>query len=194
MKLDIGAGTHKLEGYKSLGYDLEGEQDIRWNLWDLPLPFKDNEIETIHASAIMEHFPEPHCIGLMAEFYRALQSKGTIHIYVPNLTNSALLLLAARLLSLKTLPSRGNIYGTQANYQDPKTRHLSYFFRLHKYGYTAPILREMLKGAGFVDVKITRDSHWKRVAGKHEYERSSTLGWLVSKFSPVGLYGRGSKP
>jgi len=180
LKLDIGAATHGLPGFKTVGLDAESKADYPWDLWNLPLPFKDNTIEEIHASHLIEHFPKSHGLALLKDFHRILIEDAKANIFVPNLTNSATLLLIFRLLRKDHIPSQGNFYGTNSYWEDPDSRSKYYFYKLHKYGYFSSSLKEVCKSGGFDTVKVTTGSHWSRVVGIPEYSRFN-MGWFISK-------------
>ncbi len=80
MKLDIGCGTRKKEGFK--GVDILPLEGVDY-VCDLEkkLPFEDNSVEEIFCSHTLEHihnFPE-----LMAEFWRVCKPGAKVRILVP---------------------------------------------------------------------------------------------------------------
>lgn len=85
IKLDIGCGPHKKDGY--LGIDILPQPgvDIVVDLNKEPLPFPDNSIEEIYTSHFMEHAND--VIKVIKEFDRVLKHNGILKIIVPHYTN-----------------------------------------------------------------------------------------------------------
>lgn len=85
MKLNIGSGYSKPEGFVNIDCDSHCNPDILLELDDvnLILPFDDNSIDEIRAYHILEHigigFPR-----LMQEMYRVLIPGGIIDIKLPH--------------------------------------------------------------------------------------------------------------
>src|SRR3972149_4347712 len=80
MKLDIGCGNRKKEGY--IGID-----KVKFDCVDIVkdiqkgLPFLDNVIDEIYCSHCLEHIED--LIFVMNEFYRVLKKEGVLIIEVP---------------------------------------------------------------------------------------------------------------
>ena len=81
MKLDLGCGNRKHEGY--IGIDLEFKEgvDIVRDI-EKGLPFSDETIDEIYASHILEHLKELNFV--MEECYRILKKDGMMRIIVPH--------------------------------------------------------------------------------------------------------------
>lgn len=79
IKLDLGCGSNKKEGYIGVdfiafeGVDVVADLTQRW-------PFEDNSIDEVNASHIIEHFTASQRIHFVNELYRVLKkgSKATI--------------------------------------------------------------------------------------------------------------------
>jgi len=54
MKIDIGCGNHKKEGFIGLDIDKNSQADIIGSALDLPL--KDDSVDQIYCSHLVEHF------------------------------------------------------------------------------------------------------------------------------------------
>ncbi len=80
MKLNLGCGNNKIEGYINCDISKEVNPDKIVNL-EKKLPFKDNSIEEIICYHTLEHIK--NFIPLMEEIYRILKNDGIIHIKVP---------------------------------------------------------------------------------------------------------------
>ena len=80
MKVDLGCGVNKLEGYTGIdARDLPGV-DLVHDLRDgIPLP--DESVERLRAKDFLEHMPDT--IAIMNDCWRVMQSGGTFDIVVP---------------------------------------------------------------------------------------------------------------
>lgn len=83
MKINIGAGDTKEEGYITIDYDSHSNPDHKLNLEKDRLPFDDNSVELVKAHHILEHLGEGyfHCIQ---ELYRVCKHGAIIDIRVPH--------------------------------------------------------------------------------------------------------------
>lgn len=83
MKVNIGSGGVKLEGFVTCDYDPLENPDYLVNLETDPLPFEDNSVEVVVAHHILEHLGEGyfHCLK---ELYRVCKHGATIDIRVPH--------------------------------------------------------------------------------------------------------------
>jgi SAM-dependent methyltransferase len=83
MKINLGAGDTKLEGYVTLDHDPRSNPDHTVNLEKDTLPFPDNSVDTVVAHHIMEHLGEGyfHCLQ---EIYRVCKPGAIIDIRVPH--------------------------------------------------------------------------------------------------------------
>lgn len=71
MKIDIGCGNHKKEGFIGLDIDKNSQADIIGSALDLP--FKDNNVDQIYCSHLVEHFTPQQAKIFFAEIYRVLK-------------------------------------------------------------------------------------------------------------------------
>lgn len=83
MKLDLGCGKNKKEGF--IGVDcikFDGVDEVV----DLtkPWPWADNSVEEVNCSHTMEHFTAEERIHVVNELYRVLQPKAKALIIVPH--------------------------------------------------------------------------------------------------------------
>ena len=86
MKLNLGCGSKILDGYVNVDkfelYDI----DIKHDLEKFPYPFKDNSVEEIMLSHVLEHIgQEPDIfIKILKELYRICKNEALIEIGVPH--------------------------------------------------------------------------------------------------------------
>jgi predicted SAM-dependent methyltransferase len=83
MKLNLGAGDIKLEGYVNCDYDKNTNPDHIVDLEKDALPFKDNTVETVVAHHILEHLGDGyfHCLQ---EIFRVCKHGAIVDIRVPH--------------------------------------------------------------------------------------------------------------
>lgn len=85
LKLNIGSGYKRFEGFLNVDDDPLVEPDYIVNLDDvnIKLPFEDNSVEEIKAHHILEHIGEGF-IPLMKEMYRVCQDGAILDIAAPH--------------------------------------------------------------------------------------------------------------
>ena len=83
MKLNIGCGNKKLEGYINIDGNPKAKPDKVHNIIE-GLPFKDNAIDEIRASHVLEHLEGEGFFKLMEEAHRVLKVGGVFKIRVPH--------------------------------------------------------------------------------------------------------------
>ncbi len=80
MKLNLGCGPNKKEGYLNCDISKEVNPDKIVDL-EKKLPFKDNSVEEIFASHVLEHIK--NLLPLFSEFYRICKNGAILKIKVP---------------------------------------------------------------------------------------------------------------
>jgi ubiquinone/menaquinone biosynthesis C-methylase UbiE len=83
MKINIGAGYNKIEGFASIDYDKDSNPDYQLDIETDDLPFEDNTVETVVAHHILEHLGEGYFHALQ-EIYRVCKHGAIIDIRVPH--------------------------------------------------------------------------------------------------------------
>jgi len=81
MKLNLGCGVHKLEGYINIDISSKCKPDVVCDI-NKGLTFKNESIQEIKASHILEHIDD--LIFVMNECWRVLKVGGILNIEVPN--------------------------------------------------------------------------------------------------------------
>lgn len=143
MKLDIGCGKDKLEGY--VGVDLyEESADIKDDITTL-YRFSDNSIEEVRAFHLLEHLFEKDIKKSLESIFRVLKPRGRAVIEVPDL-----IWLFKDFLGLEDSQRWGwkiqTIFGLQ--------REHNAIGELHKTGFSIERLERLLKDVGFIDIKV----------------------------------------
>jgi predicted SAM-dependent methyltransferase len=83
LKLDLGCGLNKREGFKGVDF-VKGEGiDFVHDLFTLPWPFADNSVEEAHCSHFFEHVPHLLRGKFADELYRVLAPGGKATFITP---------------------------------------------------------------------------------------------------------------
>lgn len=84
IKLDLGCGPHKREGFEGVDSikfpGVDHVVDIRKTPW----PWKDGSVSEAHASHFVEHLTAQERVTFVNELYRVLVPGGTCQIIVPH--------------------------------------------------------------------------------------------------------------
>ena len=82
LKLNIGCHEFRLKGYVNIdmidGDAVDVVADAR------KLPYKDNFVDEVYASHILEHFPHTQTKKVLDEWYRVLKNGGKLKVSVPS--------------------------------------------------------------------------------------------------------------
>jgi len=83
MKLDVGCGFNKEDGY--IGIDIQDRDgvDIVHDLEVFPWPIKDEECEQVHCSHIAEHIKPWLQMDFFNEIWRIMKPGGVMQLNVP---------------------------------------------------------------------------------------------------------------
>ncbi len=83
MKINIGAGDVRIEGFVNCDYDSNSKPDFIFDLEKDIFPFEDNSVETVVAHHVFEHLGEGyfHCLQ---QLYRVCKHGAIIDIHVPH--------------------------------------------------------------------------------------------------------------
>ncbi len=80
MKLNLGSGTKKREGWINCDWSEETNPDMVFDLND-KIPIGDNKVDQIYMSHVLEHFHEP--LKILGELHRVCKNGALIEIRVP---------------------------------------------------------------------------------------------------------------
>jgi len=83
MKLNLGCNTRIKEGYLNVDRDFYPGVNYQCDVSDLS-SFKDESIEEIYASHILEHFSHTRTADVLKEWRRVLQTGGILKLAVPD--------------------------------------------------------------------------------------------------------------
>lgn len=80
IKIDIGCGKNKREGFTGVDIDPESGADIIASAMDLP--FEDGSVDELYSAHLVEHFDQEETKKFFKEIFRVLKSGGTAFLKV----------------------------------------------------------------------------------------------------------------
>lgn len=90
INLNIGSGGYNIQGFKDLDipskkYNLERAQEfISYDIRTDKIPFKENEVDNIYCSHVIEHIEEKVVIKFIEDCSRVLKKNGVLRIATPD--------------------------------------------------------------------------------------------------------------
>lgn len=84
MKLDLGCGTRKKEGYIGVDSRQFDGVDVVCDLGTEPWPWQDDTVEEAHSSHMVEHLTGPQRIHFVNELHRVLKRGGKATLVTPH--------------------------------------------------------------------------------------------------------------
>lgn len=88
VRIDIGCGKNKKEGFKGLDRRKFDGVDIVHDVTDYPWPFKTSSVDEVHCSHFLEHLnhssESPQRVQFMNELFRVLKPGGKATIITPH--------------------------------------------------------------------------------------------------------------
>lgn len=148
-KLNLGCGIYYKPRYINIDRYEESVGDMVTDIRHLP--YKNNSVEKIEASHVLEHFDGIILPYLLSEWYRILKPQGELHIETPHL--------------IKTIKKlRFSSYSKQKNT-------LRFLFgvdfpgNVHKFGFTPSFLKKTLQLVGFYKIKQEKPLSFKTEKG-----------------------------
>ena len=144
MKLNLGCGLDKKQGYINIDIRKEVNPDLIWNLENIPYPFESNSIEEIIAKDVLEHFPFRKVENILKEWFRILKPQGKLYIQTPDLIAICYKVILNNNYTWKDISYW--VYGGQ-----------DYNENFHKSGFTIPTIKKLLESIGFKIEKIEND-------------------------------------
>jgi len=149
IKLELGSGP-KLGKNGWTTIDI-GYSDISWDLRK-GIPLKNDSVETIYSSHLLEHIPYEDLIKFLKECYRVLKRNGEFSVCVPNFK------------AYVTAYMRGQVFCEREKWWKPaaidtgsiidQLNYMAYMKDEHKYMFDSQNLVNTFLKAGFSKVKM----------------------------------------
>lgn len=83
VKLNLGSRDRNLAGFTNIDIDAHPGVDIVCDVSDLK-DFKNESVDEIYASHILEHFQHPKTLSVLKEWNRVLVKGGILYVAVPD--------------------------------------------------------------------------------------------------------------
>jgi predicted SAM-dependent methyltransferase len=87
LKLDLGCGANKREGFKGVDFVKTDQTDYVHDLFTFPWPFKDSSVEEVNCSHFFEHVPAKLRTKFMDELYRVMAPGAKAQFVTPYFTS-----------------------------------------------------------------------------------------------------------
>jgi methyltransferase family protein len=86
LKLNLGSGTKRIDGFLNVDHSEECKPDIVMNLEQVPYDFADNSVSHIIMSHVLEHLGQTpqNFLAIMRELYRICRDGALLDITVPH--------------------------------------------------------------------------------------------------------------
>ena len=141
MKLHIG-GKEKKEGWSILDIQKKDQEvDFVGDISDLS-QFKDNSIEEIYASHVVEHIDQKNIKKTLKGIHRVLKAEGKFYVSVPDLD------VLCRIFSDKNAPFKAKFHVMRMMFGGQIDE-----FDYHYFGWNMPLMEYFLKEAGFKKIE-----------------------------------------
>jgi len=85
IRLNLGCGGDKREGYINIDIRKSVEPDLILDLENEGLPYNDNSVEEVVAQDFLEHISWKKAVWLLKEIYRVLRPEGILKLRCPDL-------------------------------------------------------------------------------------------------------------
>jgi hypothetical protein len=164
MKLNIGCGTKKLDGWINIDCVPEFNPDLLHDICH-PLPYSDLSIDEILAEDILEHFNKYERFIVFYDWARVLKEGGIVTLSVPNMHK-----ILSRYFHFRLKFNYDSFFNRI--FGEPLRNSKTYIghFGIHKWGYTEKTLKEFIENFGLKAVKVIKnESNLIMVAKKYKH-------------------------
>jgi len=157
MKINLGSGPKRIEGYTNIDIRKDVNPDICCDI-RFGIPVADNSVSHIHAFAVIEHFSKKELEEMvLPEILRILKPGEKIELLVPDLEE-----LARRYTEYKRTgetPYKRPGLGTNFLYDAEDLSYWITSWGAHKIVFDKSYLKRLMENAGFKTVKIVLCDH-----------------------------------
>jgi len=147
IKLNVGSGPKKVEGYKNLDRNYFEGVDYICDAWFTPLDA--NTVSDIYCRQVLEHFDREETVKVFNEWKRILVNGGKIKVEVPDL------LFACKQIQM---PGKSQWLPQKTNYEHAYSSIFGWEVgrknMMHKQGFTNKDIKVLFTINGFVNVEI----------------------------------------
>jgi len=170
IKLNIGSGNHKYEGFLNVDIqDWNGNTDIKHDLIQVPYPFEENSVSEIISLEFLEHISFHHTFKVLTEWKRILKDGGKAIIQVPDcgqameyyVNNEICNCVPHKGKSLEDFKADKNCFNCQGKAKINPVRWLysftgaqKHFYDSHLNIFTQERMEEILKKVGFRKIEF----------------------------------------
>lgn len=84
LKIDIGCGKNKKEGFKGMDQYVMDGVDIVHDIRITPWPFEDSSVDEVHCSHFLEHLDNLERVAFLNELYRVMKVGAKALIITPH--------------------------------------------------------------------------------------------------------------
>lgn len=165
MKLNIGCGGRRIDGFTGVDAVQRPAADIIARADNIPLP--DGSVEEIMAIHLWEHFYRWDCDKVIAEWSRLLQPGGRLVLELPNLIKCCENVIHGRMVGGKE-PDQLSMWGL---YGDPREGDE---FMAHRWAWSPKTLKDFLEAKGFIKI-YERPTQWHPAGRDHRDMRIEAI-------------------
>lgn len=183
MKLHLGCGTQRLEGWINIDAVKACDPDLVQDITE-PLPYEDLSADEILAEDLLEHFDKYMRFVVFYEWARVLKIGGRITLQVPNFKK-----ILYRFFKLGYDNFVDIIFGENLWQSKIYIGH----FGNHKWGYSEKTLKEFVQLFGIEPVKIERPGLNLRLTGEKKRHVSQEELAELSIYAHANQFG-GANP
>ena len=150
VKLEIGSGPHKRQGWLTL--DISWDSDFYWDLMK-QLPFPDESLRMIYSSHTLEHFTYKQLVRILKDCHRVLKNGGIFSAAVPNARTYLL-----GYVNPKDFPRSFLQYRAAVISETPIdfVNYIAYMDGHHRHMFDEENLVRLVREAGFSNVRLRK--------------------------------------
>lgn len=176
MKLHLGCGQRYLDGYLNIDFPISEHSLQKQSVADIhadicALSFPTESVDEIRLHHVFEHFTRPVACALLTTWFFWLNKGGTLHIEVPDLSRTALVLMSPFSNLRQMAVAERHLFGShEASWGG------------HQEGYSEPLLKAMVEQFGYKCLKSQKSS-WQGTYNVQIWAQKSTVDISVSEFT-----------